>query len=161
MIDKKLLFSHSTLSRLRRTETRLLLLPTIFHSLIQSIHILEAYSSALEADGSISDETCRSTLELLANYRTLIEAYSQNTTFLLKKIGKTAQLLSDTLNLKHQQSAQDTSDNTLALTNAAVKDSATIKVITVVTLLYLPTTFVAVRTSSLSHICLFSLEVVD
>lgn len=121
--------------------------------------MLEAYNDAVQADGSDLDETCRSTLEILANYKRLIEAYSQNTKFLVEKIRKTAQLLSDTLNLKHQQIAQNTNVNTLALTNAAVKDSATIRVITVVTLLYLPTTFVAVSSSSLSLIvCPFLLD---
>lgn len=156
MINEKLQFSHSTLSELRRIEARLLLLPTIFHSLTQSIRMLEAYNDDVQADGRIADDTCRFTLETLANYRTLIEAYSQNTTFLVEKIRKTAQLLSDTLNLKQQQIAQNTNEITLALTNAAVKDSATIRVITVVTLLYLPTTFVAVssRRSCLSSVFL-------
>lgn len=118
--------------------------------------MLEAYNGDVQADGRIADDTCRFTLETLANYRTLIEAYSQNTTFLVEKIRKTAQLLSDTLNLKQQQIAQNTNEITLALTNAAVKDSATIRVITVVTLLYLPTTFVAVssRRSCLSSVFL-------
>ena len=118
--------------------------------------MLEAYNDDVQADGRIADDTCRFTLETLANYRTLIEAYSQNTTFLVEKIRKTAQLLSDTLNLKQQQIAQNTNEITLALTNAAVKDSATIRVITVVTLLYLPTTFVAVssRRSCLSSVFL-------
>lgn len=70
--------------------------------------------------------------------------YIRNAVFLLDKIRGTAQLLSDTLNLKHQQTSQNISENTLALTNSAVRDSATIRVITVVTLLYLPATFVAV-----------------
>ena len=130
-------------------EARLLLLPTIFHSLNQSLELLQAYSVAIQSDSSNSDPTCPSTLEVLANYQTLVEAYSQNTVFLINKIRKTAQLVSDTLNMKHQQITQDTNENTLALTNAAVKDSATIRVITVVTLLYLPTTFVAVSISSL------------
>ena len=115
----------------------------------QSLELLQAYSAAIQADSSNSDPTCPSTLEVLPNYRTLAEAYSQNATFLIDKIRKTAQLVSDTLNMKHQKITQDTNENTLALTNAAVKDSATIRVITVVTLLYLPTTFVAVSTSSL------------
>ena len=155
MINEKLQFSHSTLSELRRIEARLLLLPSIFHSLTQSIQLLEGYNGAVQADGSHLDEIGRATSESLANYRNLIEAYSHNTAFLVEKIRKTAQLLSDTLNLKHQQIAQNTDENTLALTNAAVKDSATIRVITVVTLLYLPTTFVAVSVVS-HHFRLFT-----
>ena len=151
-IDEKLQFSHANLSHLRKIEARLLLLPPIFHSLTQAINLLEAYNGASQVDDCSFDGDGRSTSEILANYRTLVEAYSQNAAFLVEKIRKTAQLLSDTLNLKHQLVAQDTNENTLELTNAAVKDSATIRVITVVTLLYLPSTSVAVSTSAFSLI---------
>lgn len=142
-IDEKLQFSHSTLSALRRIEARLLLLPSIFHSLIQNIDMLRAFNDTFQAEGSISNHDHCATHEVLQNYATMAAAYSQNATFLHDKIHGTAQLLSDTLNLKHQKIAQSVSENTLAFTNAAVKDSATIRVITIVTLLYLPATFVA------------------
>ena len=143
-IDEKLQFSHSTLSALRRIEARLLLLPPIFHSLIQDINMLKAFNDALRAVGSIPESDHCATQEVLQNYATMAAAYSQNAVFLRDKIRGTAQLLADTLNLKHQKIAQSISENTLALTDAAVKDSATIRVITVATLLYLPATFVAV-----------------
>lgn len=105
--------------------------------------MLAVFNDALHADGSASDQKHSTTQEFLQNYITLAAAYSRNAVFLRDKIRGTTQLLSDTLNLKHQKIAQTISENTLALTNAAVKDSATIRVITVVTLLYLPATFVA------------------
>lgn len=74
----------------------------------------------------------------------MVAAYNSNAAYLLDKVQATAQLLADTLNLKHQQTAQRVSENTLALNDAAVKDSATIRVITVVTLVYLPANFIAV-----------------
>ncbi|KAM0794228.1 hypothetical protein BDR22DRAFT_876514 [Usnea florida] len=144
-IDEQLHFSHSTLSALRRIEARLLLLPSIFDSLIQDIQMLAAFNDALHGEGGTSDHNRCATQECLQNYITVAAAYSQNATFLRDKIRGTIQLLSDTLNLKHQKIAQTISENTLALNNAAVKDSATVRVVTVVTLLYLPATFVAVK----------------
>ncbi|KAL9070263.1 MAG: hypothetical protein Q9161_004956 [Pseudevernia consocians] len=133
-IDDKLQFSHATLSALRRIEDRLLLLPSILQSLIQDIDMLRAFADAVQGEESFLDFDHCTTQEVLQNYTTMAAAYSQNATFLRDKIRGTAQLLSDTLNLKHQKNAQSISENTLALTNAAVNDSATIRVITVVTL---------------------------
>lgn len=109
-----------------------------------NIQILEAFNDALQTDGSTLNETHTEIKELLQNYATMVAAYNSNAVYLLDKIRGTAQLLADTLNLKHQQTAQHVSSNRLALNNAAVKDSATIRVITVVTLVYLPANFIAV-----------------
>ena len=133
------------LLRLRHLEARLLLLPPIFQSLIQIIQTLQTMNDALQADGAVSDETHKSTQETLHNYITATAAYLQNATFILQKIRATAQMLSDTLKMKHQQTAQNISKNTLALNNRVVQDSGTIRVITVVTLLFLPGQFIAVK----------------
>lgn len=119
-------------------------LPSIFHALIQDLDKLRDFNDAIQAERFCLDYNHCATQEVLQNYAITAAAYSQNAIFLRDKIRGTAQLLSDTLNLKHQKIAQSISENTLALTDAAVKDSATIRVITVVTLLYLPATFVAV-----------------
>lgn len=144
VIDEELKVSHSTLSGLRRIEGRVLLLPPIFQSLLHNIRILEIFNDALQTDDGASNDTHDDTQELLQNYATMVAAYNCNATYLLDKIRGTAQLLADTLNLKHQQTARRVSENTLALNDAAVKDSATIRVITVVTLVYLPANFIAV-----------------
>ena len=122
-----------------------MLLPSIFKSLIQDIHILTAFNDALHAEGTGTDQHYGAIQEFLQNYSAVAAAYSRNAIFLCDKIRSTTQLLSDTMYLKHDKIAQTISENTLALNNAAVKDSATIRVITVVTLLYLPATFVAVN----------------
>ena len=88
---------------------------------------------------------------MLQNYVVLIEAYRQNAKFMIQKIRGTAQLLLDTLNLKHQRVAHSLSEHTLALTDATVNESVTVRVITIVTLIYLPTTFVAVCASYLKY----------
>jgi hypothetical protein len=52
--------------------------------------------------------------------------------------------LSAALNLRHQETGIGISQGVLSLTNETVDDSATVRVITFVTLLYLPASFVAV-----------------
>ena len=56
----------------------------------------------------------------------------------------TAQL-SAALNLRHQATGVDISGGVLKLTTEIVSDSTTVRVITFVTLLYMPATFIAVR----------------
>ena len=133
------------LLQLRRLEARLLLLPPIFQSHMQAIQTLQTMNSALQADGAVSDDTHKATQETLQNYNRAAAAYLQNATFILQKIRATAQMLSDTLKMKDQQTAQNISKNTLALNDKVVQDSGTIRVITVVTLLFLPGQFIAVR----------------
>lgn len=145
IIDEELNLNHSMLLQLRRLEARLLLLPPIFQSLIQAIQTLQTMNNAFQADGAVSDETHKATQETLENYKRTATAYLQNATFILQKIRATAHMLSDTLKMKHQQTAQNISKNTLALNDKVVQDSGTIRVITVVTLLFLPGQFIAVR----------------
>ena len=146
-IHERLQFSHSTLSQLRRLENRLMLLPSIFNSLIRTIDKLDGFADLLKTHQGTSLDAHRATKEILNNYKFMAEEYSQNAVFILGKIRTSAQLLLDTLNLKHQRIAQQVSENTLVLSNSAARDSSTIRVITIVTLLYLPATFVAVRAS--------------
>ena len=133
------------LLQLRRLEARLLLLQPIFQSLIQAIETLQTMNDAFQADGAVSGETHKATQESLQNYSRAAAAYQQNATFILQKIRATAQMLSDTLKMKNQQTAENISKNTLALNNRVVLDSGTIRVITIVTLLFLPGQFIAVK----------------
>ena len=136
--------THSTLSSLRRIESRILLLPPILHSTLQSIRLISTYNDALRGTFSISAKTHQATAEFTRNYISAVEVYMQNATYLLAKIRGTAQLLADTLVLRQQMDAQKIGENTLVLTESAGRDGATVRVITVVMLLYLPATFVAV-----------------
>jgi Mg2+ and Co2+ transporter CorA len=58
----------------------------------------------------------------------------------------TLEKLADTLNLKNQLELAKTNSHLLSLQRESVDDNETVKVITVVTLIYLPASFVAVRT---------------
>lgn len=52
--------------------------------------------------------------------------------------------LTAALDLKSQATAKEINDNILELTKDTVDDSATVRVVTLVTLIYLPASFVAV-----------------
>jgi len=78
--------------------------------LAHNIRILETFNDALQNDGSTSNENHEDTSELLQNYATMVAAYNSNAAYLLDKVQGTAQLLADTLNLKHQQIAQRVSE---------------------------------------------------
>ena len=112
-------------------------------------------NDAFITDGAVSSEIHKATQETLQNYGRATAAYQQNATFILRKIRATSQMLSDTLKMKHQQTAENISKNTLGLNNEVVQDSGTIRVITVVTLLFLPGQFIAVRLPARMIITLF------
>ncbi|KAF4313988.1 hypothetical protein GTA08_BOTSDO00104 [Botryosphaeria dothidea] len=76
-------------------------------------------------------------------YEKEVAAYLGNAKYLLARVEKIAALLSDTLNLRDQATSDEQNGYVLQLTRSTVDDSITIKVITVVTLVYLPFTFVA------------------
>lgn len=85
--------------------------------------------------------------QLLDNYLTHVEAYTQSALFLQGQTARAAQLLSDAIAFGISITTQAQTDYMLDLTLATSDDSMTVRVITVVTLIYLPSTFMAVSDS--------------
>jgi hypothetical protein len=83
----------------------------------------------------------------LQNYQDKATAWASNANALLTTCERAVQLLDRVLNLKSQQLAQQQNTNILALTKSTVDDSATVRVITAITLVYLSCTVVAVSSS--------------
>jgi LPS sulfotransferase NodH len=83
-------------------------------------------------------------LEWLENYQRKATACANNAGALLTTCERAVQLLDRVLNLKCQQVAQQQNTAILALTKSTVDDSATVRVITAITLVYLSCTVVAV-----------------
>ncbi|KAM0712549.1 hypothetical protein Q7P37_011646 [Cladosporium fusiforme] len=81
--------------------------------------------------------------EWLENHRSKVSACSSHAIALLVKCERARQLLDRILNLKSQQIAQQQNTNILALTKSTVDDSATVRVMTAITLVYLSCTVVA------------------
>ena len=148
-----------TLTRVRFIESRLLPLPPIFHSYAETLGNLSYFSMILFTQKTIGSDAKSETACILQNLIRQTASYARNARFLLVKTARIAQLLSDVLALKNQHIAVQQScrisdlttashaqnESIWAMTRASVKDSSTVRVITVVTLVYLPTTFVCVR----------------
>lgn len=146
------------LTRIRFIEGRILPLPTIFESYLETFGGLLTLNNRLLARNRIDNDDHAEIASQIHNLMRQCKAYERNAQFLLKRITSTAQLISDGLALKSQHAAKEQNELLMSLartsqvqnesicemTQAAVRDSATIRVITIATLIFLPTTFVAV-----------------
>lgn len=141
-IDESLRVNHQTLTSVRFIENRIYPLLAIFASLSKTLTTLEKLNKTIQARSAEQTET-NAISDILENHRNQIDAYTENAKFLLKRSGSTAQQLSDTLAFKNQHVAQSQSGYMLKLTMSTVDDSATVRVVTLVTLVYLPFSFMA------------------
>lgn len=73
-----------------------------------------------------------------------IASYSEHLQVLLKRCNSTAKLLEQLVASKNQKLSREQNEYILTLTKSAADDSAAIRVITVITLIYLSSTVVAV-----------------
>lgn len=74
-------------------------------------------------------------------------AYKENALFLVQRTRNTAQAISDTLILKNQAAAHSQSHHMSNLARSTTNDSTNIRVITLLTLFYLPFLFIAVSSA--------------
>ena len=147
-IDEPLRVNHQTLNTVIFIENRFLILRTILHSVRRAFETIHKANDAL-SDADILPHCERTgTSQLFANYINQADAYTQNVSFLYTRAGRTAQLIADTLSFKNALTAQDQSRYMLSLTSSTVEDSTTVRTITIVTLIFLPSTFVAVSSIS-------------
>ncbi|KAH5367282.1 hypothetical protein HBI55_140910 [Parastagonospora nodorum] len=131
------------ISRLHYIETRLATLPSILAAQQGLIDKLDALNEQLHQRNQASEETCSETRDILGNLRRRLGSYEANVAFVLGKVRSTTQLVSDTISLKSQHTTENVSDQMLILNRSASEDSTSMRVITLVTLVYLPSTFVA------------------
>lgn len=144
-INETLRINHQTLTTVRFIENRFLPLIAIFSSFTKALEVLYRLNSILCETQVVTEAEKLAMEELLNNYKSLVGEYVENVAFLQKRSGRTAQMISDTLAFKNQEVAQLQSRYTWRLTLSTVEDSASVRVVTAVTLIYLPFTFVAVR----------------
>jgi hypothetical protein len=70
--------------------------------------------------------------------------------FISDKAKDLRQQISDTLNLKNQAVMQKQSDSLISIASSSARESMAIKLISILTLIYLPSTFVAVSEHAVS-----------
>jgi hypothetical protein len=133
-----------TLKWIRTLEARLLPLEAIFKSTTDIFMEMRAFTKKIltrSTHAKMDDSDIQAALD---GFTREITSHKNNTAYLLQKAHSTSQSISDTISLRFQQIAQEHSDNTLRLTRSAREDSVAIRVITLVTLFYLPFSFIAV-----------------
>jgi hypothetical protein len=110
----------------------------ILENFVDVLDELKDLSEHFSAHEVLSEAGARTTKRRLENCRKQSLAYSRSAEFLAHRSDNTARLLADTLDFKNQWVAQEQNLKMLILTRSAV-------FITVLTLIYLPWTFVSVR----------------
>ncbi|KAE9378266.1 hypothetical protein N431DRAFT_461799 [Stipitochalara longipes BDJ] len=121
--------SYDTITNLRFLENKLATLPAIFSSLNLLFSTLETTMSSSLSLGSPYKTQ-------LALYSSMIHSYHSNVSVLLRRCSSLSEFIVESTS--HTQNGL-----IVRMAEASVKDSASIKVITIVTLAYLPASFVA------------------
>jgi hypothetical protein len=149
----------SSLVRIRYLETRIQVMVRILESTTGTLRNLGTVAVRLCKDQGDADAMSRS-IEDIHNIERQIRSYADNAHFLLSRIKSTVQMFSDVLALRNQQVAQEHNAHLYDLakigqaqTRVTIQDSATIRVITIATLVFLPTTFVAVNSYEVPCSC--------
>ncbi|BCS28536.1 uncharacterized protein APUU_70106A [Aspergillus puulaauensis] len=135
-INKALRVNHESLTAIRGTENRCLVLQPIFRSLEKTFDVLHQANAALSDSGVTQKHDLEAMKQLLNNYLTTINSYGQAAWSLQTRTSRIAAHITDTLSFKDAYVAK-------RQTEFMVRDSTTVRVITVVTLIYLPSTFMA------------------
>ncbi|KAI0867740.1 hypothetical protein GGS24DRAFT_495100 [Hypoxylon argillaceum] len=137
-IEERLRFveMYEELSALRFVASSLAPLIPILASYHQVLRRLETMNQHLHRYDHIGEKESREFSTLIGNMEDRVQSFELNTKHLLSRVASTIQMASDTISLKNQNTAEDVSAHLL-------KDSLTMRIITLVTLLFLPGTFVA------------------
>ena len=144
-----------SLIRLRHLQTRAQPVPHILGATSSIIRTVRDMSPAMPTSAAASrdDGSLRRDLD---NMESQVKSFERNAQYLLDRLESTAQMFTDGLALKAQKAAQQQNNHLYELAtlsqeqNEALRqDSATIRVITVATLVFLPSTFVSVSGSRL------------
>ncbi|KAL2809086.1 hypothetical protein BJX63DRAFT_372012 [Aspergillus granulosus] len=135
-IEKELRVNHESLTAVRTIENRCLVLQPIFRSLDKTFEVLHQANAALSECGAIQQRELQMMKQLLNNYSGTVNAYGQAAWSLQSRTSRIAAHITDTLSFKDAYIAK-------RQTEFMLRDSTTVRVITVVTLIYLPATFTA------------------
>ncbi|KAH7350699.1 hypothetical protein BKA65DRAFT_243414 [Rhexocercosporidium sp. MPI-PUGE-AT-0058] len=139
------MLNFDTLQTLRHLAGKLIPIPAILQASIKTIKSISAMVITL---GTTTDLTrtapeSRKTQYHLQLCQSRLESYLESCYVLQARIENMTKFLADGLNLQNQEISAESNTHLITLTKDTVDDSATVRAITVVTLLYLPATFVS------------------
>ena len=142
--EEDLRVNYETLGSIRHAESCCLSLEPIFRSLRKALQTLDDVNYILTERNITQQSDAHAMKLLLNNYMNMVDAYTQQASFLKNRAACLAVSITDTLSFKDSNTAKRQSQYMLDLTLSTVDDSTTVRVITIVTLIYLPFTFMAV-----------------
>ena len=143
-MDEDLRLSAENLKSIRSLESRLLPIKPALKAIARSLSEVDAFLGRYATLSHCAPQSCASIQTALGGLARQVQAYNDNVEFLLNKTTSTGHSTSDTLNIRFQTTSQDQSGSMCSLARAAQEDSVAIRVITLVTLFYLPFSFIAV-----------------
>ncbi|PCG93992.1 Hypothetical protein PENO1_080750 [Penicillium occitanis (nom. inval.)] len=129
---------YESLSSLHNLEKRLAPLKSIFPSTWRILQLLiKLNTTYTHPDKALINER-------LENMQEIVNSFDDNLQYLMSRIASISSLLSNTISLKNENTSTQVSNSMLKYNMFTVDDSATVRVITLVTLIYLPPTSVSV-----------------
>jgi len=132
-----------TLLSLQHLQDKILPLSAILRATSTTVKNLEKMNTLLYSQGHSDERIFQKLTNELSYYQSLINEHLEGLEVLENKTNTSLNLLGVALGLKNQVTAASINDKMLDLTNDTVDDSATVKVVTVVTLIYLPSSFIS------------------
>ncbi|GAB1208462.1 hypothetical protein APSETT445_007212 [Aspergillus pseudonomiae] len=122
---------------------KLLSLSSRLQVALETVRRLNDMNTLFQSKGLTTDSDSQLFASEMAYYVTTIEGYMKSVEVLEGKVKGISDLLAVALNLKGQTVANEINDKMLQLTSEAFEDNATVRVVTLVTLIYLPASFVS------------------
>ncbi|PLB46429.1 hypothetical protein P170DRAFT_438224 [Aspergillus steynii IBT 23096] len=104
---------------------------------------LEEFNTELNSKSITSAGNFQHVTDETKYQKAVLQGYLNSISVLEKKVQGISDLLAVSLNLNYQAVTVEINNKMLKLTNAAIHDNATVKVVTLVTLIYLPASFVS------------------
>jgi len=156
--DRSLTFE--TLQEIRNIESKILTAKSILTATSTTLQNLEAVAIELDSRHSYHikeskrqhpDNSSRESVAL-ARLSRQCHSYSESAEVMESRAARLIDLLSDGLDQKAQGTSAEINSSLLNLTQRSVDENVTVRVVTIITLIYLPTQFVAVSLRSSSDL---------
>lgn len=136
--------SPDTLKELRNLEDKVSFRTSAcLRGAIRTVGALKTLYEAHTVDGFTRDSGSKKMYSSLSAMLNRLEGHLASVEIMQKRIGATIGLLANLLDLRNQSASDKLNNHMLALTQETVDDNATVRVITVFSLIYLPASFVA------------------
>ncbi|RMJ22397.1 hypothetical protein PHISP_06739 [Aspergillus sp. HF37] len=145
---------HTRALALQHLDDKLLCIPARLTVALSTVRSLEQFNELLHSRRLCTDAAFQHWADEMAYHRAQIEGQLKSASVLERKVQRILNLLSVALGLKNQDTTVGINNKMLKLTNETFDDNATVRVVTLVTLIYLPASFV----STLLGMNLFSFE---